>query len=566
MRVVFHFASSQEVIAPTGARHVYQVVNSSKTQITVMVCFKALGLYLPPMIIYPGERFIETGIEDFPEALYGHSSNGWMDSSLFVEFLRHFTHTLKDNNIPTPVLLFADGHSTHISLEAATYCSENGIILYCLLANAMHIMQPCDVRFFSPMKSSWKRQVKLCQIRNLGQNLTKRNFASVFKEAWGAVTVLETAVHAFRSAGLFPLDPNGIDKSKLGPAGAATLLNQSSSVIPQNVTQHGETSDGFPITTARRPVLLEQTSLANQTSVSEPVEMDMEAPVLVNIETVVVEENTNIQAVQAEMTAEPFAAVATVEAQLRAEPITATVPALTAEPIGAVPAQMTAELTTAVPAVTAQMTAELITSVPAVTTLSPVAASGVSVAPLSIRVDTCNLSKVVSPTPMRSHAVVRRDPRFVSSAFSTLYVPEMKKKKTVKLINEKLPKAISGKDALVMLRERQQKKIADELAKLKRKEERERKKQVKTEESERKAKERGEKKRKREQAKALKKLVSKRKKRNVSTSSSSDNENIRVEFEDTDDDFPDDTKMCPGCRTDDGDPVELIKCQQCQNV
>ena len=44
------------VMAEKGARHVYQVVTNTKTQITVMVAFNAYGDYVPPMILFPGER------------------------------------------------------------------------------------------------------------------------------------------------------------------------------------------------------------------------------------------------------------------------------------------------------------------------------------------------------------------------------------------------------------------------------------------------------------------------------------------------------------------------------
>ena len=71
------------------------------------------------------------------------------------------------------VMLLVDGHSTHMSLAAAQYCFTNDIILYCLLENATHILQPCDVGFFSPMKAAWKKEVKAWQLANIGQALTK---------------------------------------------------------------------------------------------------------------------------------------------------------------------------------------------------------------------------------------------------------------------------------------------------------------------------------------------------------------------------------------------------------
>ncbi|XP_053392934.1 uncharacterized protein LOC128555225 [Mercenaria mercenaria] len=238
-----------KVLAERGARHVYHVSSSNKQQITVMVCFSAFGNYVPPLIVYPGERFRDTGIEAFPTAIYGHTHNGWMDSELFVAFLEHFSSYVDHENIPKPVLLFVDGHSTHMSRDAATYCANNGIILYCLLPNATHILQPCDVGFFSPMKSAWKKNLKHWQLENIGETLTKRQFPAVFKSAWETVSTLENAAHGFRRSGLYPLDPNGIDKTKLEPSKIAnpprmlSTCQDTSSVLKEQDTKTADAND-----------------------------------------------------------------------------------------------------------------------------------------------------------------------------------------------------------------------------------------------------------------------------------------------------------------------------------
>ena len=138
-----------KALSATGARHVYHVTSSNKCQVTVMLCFNAFGDYVPPLIVFPGERFRETGIEGFPEAIFGKSANVRMNSDLFIVFLEHFSAFVDELKINKSVILYVDGHSTHMSREAANYWANHGIILYCLLANATHILQPCDVVFFA---------------------------------------------------------------------------------------------------------------------------------------------------------------------------------------------------------------------------------------------------------------------------------------------------------------------------------------------------------------------------------------------------------------------------------
>lgn len=139
-----------KVIAPTGAKHVYQVVCSNKQQITVMACMNANGDYMLPFIIYPGQRLRDTGMEGFQEAIYG----GWMDSELFVQFLHQFIDFVHETCITCPVILFIDGYSTHVSLEASQLCYDNKIVLYCLLPNATHVLQACDIGLIGPMKAA----------------------------------------------------------------------------------------------------------------------------------------------------------------------------------------------------------------------------------------------------------------------------------------------------------------------------------------------------------------------------------------------------------------------------
>ena len=97
-----------------------------------MVAFNAFGDYVPPMILFPGERLRDIGLSGFPEVTYAAT----MDSHL-LNFLRVCVHLLRVK-ILSFRYSFVDGHSTHISLPAAEYCMENGIILYCLLPNTTH--------------------------------------------------------------------------------------------------------------------------------------------------------------------------------------------------------------------------------------------------------------------------------------------------------------------------------------------------------------------------------------------------------------------------------------------
>ena len=113
-----------------------------------------------------------------------------------------------ERGIKLPVVLFVDGHSTHGTLEASTFCRENNVILYCLLDHPSHIIQPCDLRLFSAMKDSRKKSVRDFQIENIGKYVSTLKFAQVFKPALEKATTVDISLKAFSDSGLFPLDPS----------------------------------------------------------------------------------------------------------------------------------------------------------------------------------------------------------------------------------------------------------------------------------------------------------------------------------------------------------------------
>ena len=526
-----------KVLAEKGARHVYQVTSSTKQQITVMVCFNAMGQYVPPLIVFPGERFRDSGIHEFPEAIYGQTVNGWMDSELFVEFLKHLDAYIKEHSIPKPVILYVDGHSTHMSLEASAFCNNNGIILYCLLPNATHILQPCDVGFFGPMKSTWRKMVKDWHIENIGQSFTKKQFPAVFKKAWLKVAKIENAIHGFHRCGLFPMCPKNIDVSKLNPS---KLHETEPSMSSENNNEHSNMSVS---------VYSLETSSSVDDKLHRPV---LSIPVPSVSDTISI--NSHLPVVTTGVDSLP---IATTEAD--------SLPMATTG-ADSFPVLYVTTGEESLPVVTTG-----VETLPVVTTPAerlPVADSILS--PVHVSASTSSLAtpeisgtlpkKCALEQPSTSSNFIHRrsTENFVSPSFSLLSVPEIRKKKQTATTRQKLPKALSGMDALKMLKERLDKKKADKEAKIRRKEEREQKRKQKEEEKLRKKQEREEIKKTR----SLEKRAKQSKKRKVVYSSSESELGSEVAYADSDDEF-DEKKLCPGCQTDDGTSNEWIFCSNC---
>ena len=92
--------------------------------------------------------------------------------------------------------------------------------MYCLLAHATHVLQPCDVSLFGPLKTTWKAEVKNWQMDNLGEPMTKKAFPLVYKRAYMRSATMVDAVSGFNKCSLYPFQPSKIDGTKLGPSSA----------------------------------------------------------------------------------------------------------------------------------------------------------------------------------------------------------------------------------------------------------------------------------------------------------------------------------------------------------
>ncbi|MEW8546491.1 MAG: hypothetical protein AB2693_23480 [Candidatus Thiodiazotropha sp.] len=482
-------ATTGRVLASAGAKHVYQVVANDKTQITVMACLNANGDYMPPLIVYPGQRFRGVEISKFPGAIYGHSDKGWMDSELFVQFLVEFVAFVKSQSITFPVLLFVDGHSTHLSLEAAEFCQENGVILYCLLPNATHVLQACDIGLFSPMKTAWKAQLKTWQMENIGCVVTKSVFPGLFRLAWERVATLQNAAQGFKRSGLFPLGPENVDKTKLGPAKLLSPPKECSppSISPTLSSPSPEAESQQPCDASTPPMSNIDHSYALTPSCSSS-ELNS---------SLIVDPNATVSSNQLNFS--DSVVVPNIEMPVTSANHSAQAP--TMHIIEANPAECNFSVTDGLAECDLIAQQEVVIS--QVNPCSSESNANQTDSYLSIATEHESLPSSINATestfhemplncnnsakgsdsisPSRSSflklppALNPKCPTYISPAFDHLTIPEIKHKPKRKTVRDKLPKAVSGHEAIKILKEREERKKNEEKLKQERKTERERK-------------------------------------------------------------------------------------------
>ena len=122
----------------------------------VLGCASASGERLPPYILYKGKNSYTSWTSGGPAGtLFGVSDSGWMERAnfLFLPAIQHLSST-------PGVVLFVDGHYSHLSMELIELAKEKGVHLVCFPPHLTHILQLLDVSVYHPLKQSWATVLK----------------------------------------------------------------------------------------------------------------------------------------------------------------------------------------------------------------------------------------------------------------------------------------------------------------------------------------------------------------------------------------------------------------------
>lgn len=155
-----------------------------------------------------------------------------MKGDLFFEYIANdFNKYLEENQIPKPIILFLDGHRSHMTLPLSEFCDKNGIILHALQSNSTHILQPADVSVFKPLKLEWQKTVRKWQRLPENSNITvnKMNFCKVFQTTLENYEMENHIIIGFRKCGLYPLNPDNVGVQNF-------IEKQNETNVPVNVS------------------------------------------------------------------------------------------------------------------------------------------------------------------------------------------------------------------------------------------------------------------------------------------------------------------------------------------
>jgi hypothetical protein len=142
----------QKIFALPGKYQVGAITSGERgIKSTCLCCMCAARDFVPPILIFKRLRFEQELSEgDPPGTKLACTKSGWITSEVFVQWLKHFTATVKPSKNKN-VLIVLDRHSTHTeNLEVIELARENGVLLISIPAHTTHQLQPLDISFLNP--------------------------------------------------------------------------------------------------------------------------------------------------------------------------------------------------------------------------------------------------------------------------------------------------------------------------------------------------------------------------------------------------------------------------------
>ena len=89
-------------------------MSAEKGGTTTVVCaMSASGVFVPPMFLFKRKKMNNRLLKSAPAGSVGlPSSSGWMDTELFVRYMKHFMSFTQPSET-NPLLVILDGHQSH---------------------------------------------------------------------------------------------------------------------------------------------------------------------------------------------------------------------------------------------------------------------------------------------------------------------------------------------------------------------------------------------------------------------------------------------------------------------
>ncbi len=215
-----------KVVVRRGSRRIENIMDTTKSNTSVMISGSASGLMLPPYIVFKSKELWSTWTEGGPpHARYCCSKSGWFEEALFSNWFSSvalpYFRQLKGNGRK---VIIGDNVASHISLDVISKCRENDIDFILFPPNCTHLLQPLDVIFFRQLKPKWRKTLKNWKLKHSGP-IPKDQFGKLLFSAMKELGLYPDTIppqqkyfqsdylkSSFKETGIFPFNPSKVLK------------------------------------------------------------------------------------------------------------------------------------------------------------------------------------------------------------------------------------------------------------------------------------------------------------------------------------------------------------------
>lgn len=106
-----------------------------------------------------------------------------------------------------PIVIFFDGHGSHVTVRMIELARKCGVHLFCLPPHTTHKLQPLDVGVFGPLQHAWRKNCEEFSATN-GRGMGKPEFIKEYMKVREETFTPELIAAAWWVSGLYPLNLN----------------------------------------------------------------------------------------------------------------------------------------------------------------------------------------------------------------------------------------------------------------------------------------------------------------------------------------------------------------------
>nr|XP_047135222.1 MFS-type transporter clz9-like [Hydra vulgaris] len=195
-----------KVLAGKGSKQVGRITSAERrTLVTVCCASNAIGNSIPPLFFFLRVKFHDYIIKERSPGCVGFANpSGWMNSDIFIEWIKHFVR-YSNWSYESLVLLLLDSHKSHISVRALDLAIQHGIKMLSFPPHCTHKLQPLGRTVFGPFKWFYNAVCDNWMVTN-PKLMTIYDIVSIVREPYTKAFSPSNIQRGFQVAGIEPFN------------------------------------------------------------------------------------------------------------------------------------------------------------------------------------------------------------------------------------------------------------------------------------------------------------------------------------------------------------------------